>query len=458
MRRVLVVAYMFPPVAGVGIERTLQHVIHLPQLGWQPVVVAPATPGYRLVDPRTLDRVPAGTEVHRAISLEPAHVRRWLGVLRGSERSLARRPQLIGPPAEAGGLRHSLNEAWRRYVELAWFPDEQLGWAPAAIAAGVGADADEPVDAIYSSGPPWTSHLVAAAIQGLTGLPWVADFRDPWVGNAYAVALPPPHRAARAWLERRVVDAARVSVFASAGVRDEYQRRYPALADRFVTIHNGYDLDDVAAVRQGPSPPGADGLFRLAFTGSLQGEAEARLLADGLELLVERRPDVRDRLRVQLVGWLSPRAEAEAGARLDRLTPVVERMGQVPKATALSIVQAADAGLILLADAPGRRHVPSAKLFDYLGLDRWVLAVAPDGEVRRILTELEWGAGVDPTPVALANGIERLLESSAPTRQADPDRRFERRTLSRRLADVLDAATGQAGVGTASAERRPTPR
>ncbi len=458
MRRVLVIAYMFPPVAGVGIERTLKHVTYLPETGWQPVVVAPASPGYRLIDPGTLDRVPPSAEVHRAISVEPAHLRRWLGgVLRGHGGSPS--APAVGRSASAtSGVGGMLNEAWRTYVELAWFPDDQIGWAPAAIAAGIAADANDPVEAIYSSGPPWTSHLVAAAIQGLTGLPWIADFRDPWIGNPYAAPLPAPHRAARAWLERRVVMGAAASVFASAGVRDEYAARYPALADQFVTIHNGYDLVDIAAVRNARLERPDDGRFRLAYTGSIQGGAEATLLADGVVLLLERRPDLRDRLRIQLVGWLSPIAEAAAGARLAELSPIVERTGQVPKAAAMEIIGASDAALILIADAPGRQHVPSAKLFDYMGLDRWILAVAPDGEVRRILSELEWGIGVDPTASGLADGIERLLDVPTPTGPADPDRRFERRVLSRRLAEVLGRAIRQAGVGTASTERRPTPR
>jgi glycosyltransferase involved in cell wall biosynthesis len=442
MRRVLVIAYMFPPVAGVGIERTLSHVTHLPAAGWRPVVVAPASPAYRLIDPGTLERVPPGTEVHRAISLEPAHLRRWLGgVLRG--RGAPPIAPAVGQSSSTGGgIRSMLNQAWRAYVELAWFPDEQIGWAPAAIAAGIDAQATDPVDAIYSSGPPWTSHLVAAAIQGLTGLPWIADFRDPWIGNAYAAPLPGPHRSARAWLELRVVAGADASVFASAGVRDQYARRYPRLADRLMTIHNGYDLDDVAAVRAMPPAPSDDGRFRLAFTGSLQGEAEARLLVSGLRAALDRRPDLGERLRVQLIGWLSPAAETVAGEALAGLAPVVERIGQQPKRTALRMLADADAALVLLADAPGREHVPSAKLFDAIGLDRPVLAVAPAGEVRRILAELGWGIGAEPTPDGFANGLLQLLDAEPPDRRADPDGRFERRALTRRLASVLDAVAG----------------
>src|SRR5690606_37650762 len=95
---------------------------------------------------------------------------------------------------------------------------------------------------------------------------------------------------------------------------------------------------------------------------------------------------------------LSPEVEEAAARRLPALGPSVERLGFQPKARTLGLLRGADAALVLLAPGPGREHVPSAKLFDYLGLDCQVLAVAPPGEVRRILAELDWGVGVDPTP------------------------------------------------------------
>ena len=437
MRRVLMVAYTFPPLAGVGIERTLAHVTYLPDNGWKPVVVAPANSAYRLIDERTLERVPAGTEVHRAVTLEPAHLRQAARRLtRG--RAVAGASSSGGPTGAENGLRSALNAAWRAYVEMAFFPDEQVLWAPAAIAAARAAHDADPVDAIYSSAPPVTGHLVAAAVARMTGLPWIADFRDPWIGNAYAHPLPAPHRAVRASLERLIVRGAARSVFASAGVRDEYAARYPRLAHRFVVIHNGYDLDDVAAARAPAVPARTDDRFRLIFTGSVQGTDEFDLFADGMDLLLSRDPGFRDRAVVQFVGWFSPQVEAIARRRLPALGPAVERLGFQPKAATLGLLRAADAALVLLAAGPGREHVPSAKLFDYLGLDKRVLAVAPRGEVRRILDELGWGIGADPTPEGFADGVTRLLAAPPPDRAADPDRRFERRTLSRRLAELLD--------------------
>ena len=458
----LLIAYTFPPVAGVGIERSLKHATYLPEFGWQPVVVGPANPGYRLVDHRTLERVPAGSAVHRARSLEPAHIRRAVGRL--VRRSRAAPTASAAPvPAEPspGGPRSALNAAWRAYVRLAFFPDEQIGWAPDAIRVALRAVAATPVAAIYSSGPPFTAHLVGAALHAATGLPWVADFRDPWIGNAYAAALPAPHRAARSWLECQVVARAAFSVFASSGVRDRYAHRYPALADRFITIHNGYDRSDIDAALGDEAPAGdtADGRFRLIFTGSLQGVPELRLFAAGMRALLARRPELRDRLRVRFVGWFSPEVEAEASALLGPLAPCVERLGFQQKARTLRLLRDADAALVLLAEGPGRADVPSAKLFDYLGLDRPVLAVAPPGEVRSILADLDWGVGVDPTPEAFADGVERIMVAYGRDAPADPLRRFERRGLSGRLASLLDAAVlGQAPTGSGSRERRPTPR
>ena len=439
MRRLLMVAYTFPPIAGVGIERSLKHARYLPEHGWQPVIVAPANPGYRLVDTATLDRIPVGTEVHRAPSVEPAHLRRLVGRLlqRGSRKGQVTRPTPgDAPPSSVSGVRGLLDRAWRVYVELAFFPDEQIGWAPAAIAAGWRAHKLNPVDAIYSSGPPWTCHLIGASLKRITGVPWVADYRDPWVGNAYAAPLPAPYRAARAALEGLIIQEADAAVFASDGVRAQYATRYPAFAGRFTTIHNGYDLEDITAVRR-PQDPRVHVRFRLIYTGSLQYPAEFRLLVDGIEVLLARRPELRDRLRVQLVGWLGPGVQALAAERLPSLAPVVEKLGFQPKLRTLELLDAADAALLVLAAGAGRAEVPSAKLFDYLGMDVPVLAVAPQGEVRRILGELDWGIGVDPRPEALAAGVERLMAQPRDGRLADPQRRFERRALSGRLASLL---------------------
>ncbi len=437
MRRLLVVAYFFPPVGGIGVERTLKHVEHLPAFGWQPVVVAAANSGYRIVNPDSIARIPAGTEVHRAGSLEPAHLRRALASLMGrGGRPTSAAPSDSRTGGGGGGLRGIANAAWAAAIPLAFFPDEQLFWLPGAVQAGRRANRAGPVDAIYSSSPPISGHLAAGLLARRLERPWVADFRDPWIGNAFAKRLPAPHRALQRRLERWIVERADRIILSTGRIRDAYAERYPDRADRLVHIPNGYDRSELAGPPAAP-PREDEDVFRLIYAGSVYGERELALFLDGVEIALHRRPELRERLRVEFVGWFSEANLRVAARRLPPLDPVVRHRGYRPRAEAIALERRADAGLVLIADGEHRDAVATGKLYEYIGLDLPVLAVAPLGEVREILSGLDWGITTDPTPRGVADGIEAIVDAPRPDRPADTEARYERRTLTAALVDVL---------------------
>jgi glycosyltransferase involved in cell wall biosynthesis len=448
--RVLVFAYFFPPVGGVGVERTLKHVTYLPEFGWSPAVVSVANSGYRLVDPASVSRIPAGVPVLRAPSLEPAHLRRtarWVASTVGwAPQSAAAPPAAPGDRAGTSAAaaaaarpsaRSRANAAWARAIPLIFFPDDQLLWGPSAATAGMVAVRRHRPDVLYSSSPPISAHLAAGAVHAMTGIPWVADFRDPWIGNAFARPLPGLHRRLQARIERWIVRSASRVVFATAGLRARYASRYPAEADRFVVIPNGYDRAELRSASARPRTPGP-GVFTIVYAGSVYGDRELAIFLDGVERLLEARPELRDRLRVEFFGWLSESNRELAARRLPALDPVVRHLGMLSREDALARVATADAGLLLLAEGPDRDLFVGAKAYEYIGLDRQVLAIAPPGELRERLAELGWGVGADPTPEGVARGIERLLDLPAPAHGADPQGRYERRALARRLAELLD--------------------
>lgn len=451
----MVIAYNFPPVAGTGIERTLKHVTYLPDHGWQPVVVAPANPGSRIVDPASLVRVPPETEVHRAPSLEPAHARSLL-------RRLLRRDAVASSAGdgdgisgsthdarEAAGLHGLLNAAWAAIIPAIFFPDEQLLWAPSAVVVGWRAHRSNRVELLYSSAPPFSSHLAAGLLKGLVGVPWVADFRDPWIGNSYARRLGPLHRSMQAAIERWIVSRADRVVFATGRLRERYAARYPGLANRFVVITNGYDLDDLKRAQVSADGRGRtdDGTFLLMNAGSLHGADELPLFLDGVELLLARRPELAERLRVEFVGWFSTANQSLAARRFPRLDPVVRHVDFRPREEAIARLAAADAALLLMADAPGRDQVAGTRLYEYIGLSKPILAVTPPGEVRRTLEQLDWGIVADPTPAGVADGLARIIEAPNPGRTADPEGVYERRMLTAQLARTFDDLTPTGAEG-----------
>ena len=435
----LMVSYHFPPIAGVGVQRTLKHVTYLPEAGWTPSVIAPRGAVYRLMDHTSVAALPRDLELHRSFCYEPARLRRQaaraMRFLRGTSPSSG--PGGGGP---GGGSASPLNAAWSSSVRFLFFPDEQLLWIPFAVRSAVRAHRDRPVAALYSTSPPVSSHLIAGLVKGMTRLPWIADFRDPWIGNSYAAPLPRLHRYLQARLERWIVHRADRVVFASAGLRRRYAERYPSLAHRFVVIPNGYDPAEMQLVA--PARPDAEStgtaVVRLVYTGSVYGEDELPIFAAGLELALERRPELRDRLRVEFIGWMT-----DANARLvDQLRPrlgdVVSRTGFLPREIALARLQAADAGLVLIAAGPGRDVVVTGKLFEYIGLSKQILAMVPPGDARELLNDLHWGIVADPEPESVAQALHCLVDAPAPRGQADPVGTYDRRRLAGRLGALLD--------------------
>ena len=461
-RRVLVVAYNFPPVGGVGILRTLKYVTYLPGSGWQPIVLTARNPGAAIRDEDSERNLPPGLRVERAFSPEPTKLRRLLGLaarrvrraggLAGGSGAGAGAAAATATPRRASPWTSRLAAAWVGASHLIFYPDEQVVWALFALRRGLSVVRDTSIDVIYSSSAPISCHLAAGLIAHRAGLPWVADFRDPWIGNAFAVPPRGLHAYFQRRIESRIVHLADRVIFPTSGVAEGYARRYPGVAHRFAVIPNGYDGSDFPD-RPASRRPAEDGRFHLAYGGSLYGDRELEMFLDGLELLVARRPDVRDRLAIDFIGWLSLHNQAVAGrySAPDRLGSMLDFAGFLPHREAVARLAAADALLQVIGDDPGKGQIQGGKLMEYVGLDRPILAVVPEGDARALLRELDWGIVADPTPEGVADGIDRLLAAPPPTRRADPEGRYDRINLTRRLAVLLDEVvaerTGHGQVG-----------
>jgi len=239
-KKVLLIAYYFPPSGGAGVQRTLKFVKYLQEFGWQPVVLTVQNADYPAVDESLLAEIPQDTPVYRSKIAEPyAIYRRLTGQKNG--------PTDIAVLSRDPDQQLSLREKFSEWIRAAFFvPDARIGWLPFAASLGKKIIAREQIDLIYSSAPPYTAHLIAGRLHRRTGLPWVADFRDSWIGWLSAPQWRPlPSRAVEKWMERGVLrDATRV-LAVSAGVREDLLSRHPHLRDgRWHILTNGYDSAD----------------------------------------------------------------------------------------------------------------------------------------------------------------------------------------------------------------------
>jgi glycosyltransferase involved in cell wall biosynthesis len=296
-------------------------------------------------------------------------------------------------------------------------------------------------DAIYSTSAPVTAHLVAGVVSRTTGKPWVAEFRDPWLGNPITAAVVGPrswmHRRMQMKVERWIMHTADRIVFVSPSTRRIYRARYPRAAE-MVCITNGHDPGDKVV---GPGRRSTD-KYRIVYAGTLRPDELDMFLA-AVESLVLSQPASGTRLELVFYGDLSPACRAVADRYLGHglLAGMLRFEGFVSRRAALEALASADAALLMLGGGIGLDQQIPAKLFDILGQSQQVLAVVPPGDARAILEELGWGVIASPSVADVERGLGALLATPRPGRVADPDGRYDRVALAARLAETLTAVS-----------------
>jgi glycosyltransferase involved in cell wall biosynthesis len=406
-RRVLMLAYFFPPLGGAGVQRTLKFVKYLSLVGWDATVVSTRSRLYPARDPSLLEEVPEATHVIRTSAVPLAH---WFSLVLYRLRL-------------------------RRLFEWVTWPDGGIGWLPFALSSGLRAVRRDRPDVIFSSSPPQSGHLAALVIHRLTGIPWVADFRDEWAADAHRADQ--PRRLARlaARAERAFTKHARRSVVAAgyfniAGLPNDDSRR--------VEIPNGVDEDDLVT----DVDPPAD-RFVLAYVGTIYGIRDPSPVFRALAALIHRGEIDGGRFEVRLVGslWLEG---FEPPTNIE-----VQSTGYIDHARALREMSAATA---LLLYVPSASLAPSGKLFEYLASGRPILCLThPDNLASRLVTE--WGAGVVADPHdepeierAIMTLWKRWQENGLPDEE-DVRRhtleQYSRKAGAERLRAVLEEASNR---------------
>lgn len=436
-RRVLVVAYAFPPAGGPGVQRVLKLVKYLPELGFEPLVLTVRDGTFPALDPSLLGEVPGGVPVERTASLEPASLyKRFVGIPAAEPIPVA----VLAEPSPSARQRLA------HFVRLNLFvPDAKVGWLPFAVTRGSELIRRHRPDVIFSSAPPPTNHLVACCLAAAHRLPWVADFRDPWTDVHYYEGHHrlAPARALDAALERAVFRRADRLVFVS-GADSEKAAASHGTGGKHHTVPNGFDEEDFEAV-EASEPPG--GRFELMHLGSIGAERTPSGLLAVLRRLQARGEVSPATFRLTLVGKVEPsvgRAIDEAG-----VAAVVERVPYVPHDQAVRLGQRASALLLLVTRSRGSDRILPGKTFEYLRHQRPVLALGPPGgEVARVLEQTGGGrlfAYDDET--GIERELSRLLSAHREGRRlpaAPPAAvaRYTRRHIAGELAGILTAAVG----------------
>lgn len=435
MKKALIVTYYWPPAGGGFVQRVSKFCKYLPQLGWQPAVLTVDQGTYANTDASMQDETSAVDPVYRAHSWEPHSL---YARITGAKHEPGNTDSGGTSKSRLSQHLHTVAE----YIRLNCFiPDARIGWYPGAVRLGHKAVAEFQPDAIFSTAPPFTVHLVARALHRKSGLPWIADYRDPWAENCAYNTL--PRLRPVKWINHRMEvstyhEASRVICAAQRQMEIQSAKVSEEDQAKFRLIRNGYDL--VTA----PDQVAASDRFMLSYFGSIYPQRFPVRLVDALEQALTESDTFRKDFCFRLVGTVSGDIRTMLTSRLG--SDAVDIVPFQPSDAVQRMLYDVQCLLLTVNKAYLNELIVPGKIYQYLATGNPMLGIGPvDGESARLTAEYEGGQFCDYED---ADGIRRfMLESHARWKAGTLNngirdlKPLQRRTQAGELAELLNEIT-----------------
>ncbi|MCF8364469.1 MAG: glycosyltransferase family 4 protein [Bacteroidales bacterium] len=427
-KKVLIITYYWPPGGGAGVQRWLKFVKYLPEFGWEPVVYVPENPEYTAIDHSLEKDIPDGTEILKTKVWEPYDVYKKFVRLKKEDK--------INSAFVSEKKKPKLTENLAIAIRGNFFiPDARKFWVKPSVKFIMQYLKKNPVDLIVSTGPPHSMHLIAHQLKQITGLPWIADFRDPWTQISYYrdLKLLPWADKKHKQLEKKMLAEADQVMVVSEGMKQEFD----AIFSRdYQVIPNGFDEDDI--------PKGKiirDKKFSIAHIGSLATSRNPAALWEALKQIDDENAGFSEQLEIKLAGKVDI-----------NVLDMIKSYGLEKNLTLISYLshdkvieeQHKSAVLLLLIhDTPKAGLILTGKLFEYLSAKRPILCIGPeDGDAAKIISKTQSGATVNrDNTLLIKQQILRFYNDFVQGTDFNGStkiERYSRKALTGQLSQIMD--------------------
>ncbi|MFM7176404.1 MAG: glycosyltransferase [Bacteroidota bacterium] len=430
-KKVLIITYYWPPGGGAGVQRWLKFVKYLSKFGWDPIVYTPSNGEMPVVD-HSLERdVPDGLTVIRKPIWEPYQLYKiFIGAKKTEKINTGFLTEKKRP-----GLAQRLSVWLRGNI---FIPDARCFWIRPSVSFLSKWIKENPIDAIVSSGPPHSMHLIAQQLASKTKLPWLADFRDPWTNIDYYKQL-----KLSAWadtrhhqLEKSVVTGANRVVVVGSGMRDEFLHNHGVDS---VVITNGYDASDFPEI-----PVASNSRFIVSHVGTLVPSRNPSQLWIALGELVKENREFKNFFRLRLTGKVD--VSVVDAINSNGLDSHVEYVEYLPHDKVAGELASSALLLLILNDTPNSKGILTGKLFEYLAAKKPVLCLGPtDGDAAKVLKETGAGFAAEfhdkhEIKKVLVDFFSKFQSGTLQVSNQSVEQ-YSREQLTRKLVSVLDDMT-----------------
>ncbi|WP_081210867.1 glycosyltransferase family 4 protein [Salegentibacter sediminis] len=375
MKKVLIIAYYWPPAGGPGVQRWLKFVKYLREFEIEPVLFIPENPSYPITDKKLESEVPDNLQIIKRKIFEPYSL---AGLFSKEETETI----------SSGIIADEQNQTWLQslmlYIRGNFFiPDARKFWIKPSVKFLKDFLQKEDIDTVITTGPPHSIHLIGMNLKEELPIQWIADFRDPWTQIGYHSKLKLTKKAQKKHelLEGEVLNTADKIIVTSHTTKAEFESK---TKKPVFLITNGYDEVKFS------EPILSDKKFSFSHIGSLLSGRNPKFLWESFRELIEEDADFKESFRLRLVGRVSP--EVIKSIKENRLEEHLELIPYVSHREALIYQRKSQVLLLLEIDSIETRGIIPGKLFEYLNAKRPILAIGPEKwDVQKILEET--GAG-----------------------------------------------------------------
>jgi Glycosyltransferase Family 4 len=422
--KILIITYYFPPAGGPGVQRWLKFVKYLPDFGIQPIVYIPENPTYPIVDEGLVDEISEKAIVLKQKIWEP-----YMLASLFSKNKTKKISSGIIPNQKKQGFMDKVF-LWIR--GNLFIPDARVFWVKPSVKFLEKYITENKIDAIITSGPPHSLHLIGLELKQKLNLKWFADFRDPWTTIGYHKSLRLSGYASKKHkkLEHQVLNTADAIIVTSKTTKTEFQ----ALTSKPISvITNGYDTENVATQT-------LDSKFSLAHIGSFLSERNPKILWESLVELISEIPEFKTHLELKLIGAVGQ--EVLETLNQFGLQPFLNNLGYVSHHEAIAHQKKSQVLLLIEIDSPDTKSIIPGKLFEYMVSNRPIIAIGPkESDFAEIITATNTGVFFDYTEKTKLKSVildfyNQFLEGKLQANGVGLQQ-YSRRNLTQELAQLI---------------------
>lgn len=373
-KKVLIIAYYWPPAGGPGVQRWLKFVKYLPDFNIEPIVFVPENASYPIIDESLKAEVSETTEVVKLPISEPYKL---------AKRFSKGRTNTISKGIISEARKQSLVEKLMLFVRGNFFiPDARVGWVKPATSFLLDFMPKHNIETVITTGPPHSMHLIGLQLKQKLGIKWLTDFRDPWttIGYHKQLKLTKSSQRKHKSLETQVLTNTDQIIVTSSVTKQEFQQ----ITERPIeVITNGYD-DETSG------PVEIDTKFTLSHIGSLLSKRNPEILWKSISELAAEYDDFKKDFQLNLVGFVSE-AVIHSVEKYN-LTDYVDEVGYISHLESIKYQKKSQLLLLIEIDSEDTRSIVPGKLFEYMISNRPIIAIGPKGsDIEHIISKTNTG-------------------------------------------------------------------